>query len=100
MSLTLTSKTVQARKEYQCYYCGRRIEVDDMHEYRTGVDCGDFWTMRAHPECDKWAETNWDGDEYECHEPGDFPMLDLRHIKNRMDMPSAALSSRTGEGSP
>jgi hypothetical protein len=42
-----------------------------VHGYRTGVDGGDFWTMRHHPECEAVAVAQkWGQDDYECHEPG------------------------------
>ena len=60
----------KARKRYQCYYCGQRIEIGEIHGYRTGIEGGDFWQMRHHPECDAWAGEHWDHGDYECHEPG------------------------------
>ena len=93
MATILTSKLVQAHKRHQCYYCLRFIEVDEVYEYRTGESYGDFWTMHAHPECDAYANKNWDEGDWECHDPGDFPMLDLNHVKNKADLTAA----RSGE---
>lgn len=60
-----------ARKAHQCFYCGNRIEIGEVHGYRTGVDGGDFWTMRYHPECEAFAVAQkWGQDEYMFHEPG------------------------------
>lgn len=61
-----------SRKRRHCYYCGQRIEPGEIHGKRAGVDSGDFWTMRFHPECDA-AAADWTPDEYECHYPGDVP---------------------------
>jgi hypothetical protein len=61
-----------ARKQYRCFYCGQRIAISELHGYRTGVDGGDFWTMRHHPECDDYASKHWDKGDYECHFPGDM----------------------------
>lgn len=61
-----------ARKRYRCWYCAQSIEKGEKHTHRTGVDGGDFWTMRAHPECDDYAAEHWGYDDYEFHEPGDF----------------------------
>lgn len=61
-----------ARKAYQCYFCGQSIAIGEVHGYRTGVNYGDFWTMRHHPECDAWASEHWDEGDYECHEVGEF----------------------------
>ena len=72
MSTVLTSSTRVAHKPHHCYYCGESIAIGDKHEYRTGVNYGDFWTMRAHPECDAWANEHWDSGDYECHSQVDM----------------------------
>ncbi len=72
MSTVLSDSSRRAAKRYRCYYCNQRIEVGEKHAHRTGVTEGDFWTMRAHPECDAYACEHWDYDQWECHEPGDF----------------------------
>jgi hypothetical protein len=61
-----------AAKPHHCWYCGQSIAVGEKHVYRTGVNTGDFWTMRAHPECDEYADKNWDEGDYECHFQGDM----------------------------
>ncbi len=72
MSTILSDSPRRAAKRYRCYYCDQRIEVGDFHGHRTGVNEGDFWSMRFHPECDEYAQKNWDQDQWECHEPGEF----------------------------
>lgn len=72
MSLVLTDSKPKAAKKHRCWYCGQRIEFGEIHVYRTGVNCGDFWVMRAHQECDDYASKHWDADDYEFHETGDF----------------------------
>ena len=62
-----------ARKPHRCFYCGQRIEVGEVHGYRTGVDGGDFWAMRYHPECEAVADAErWDEDDYMFHDPSEF----------------------------
>ncbi len=47
------------------------IEVGQLKDVRSGVDCGDFWTMHMHPECHayerkpgvvdfEWYEGGWE----------------------------------------
>ncbi len=72
MSTCFDSHTRRAAKRYRCYYCAQRIEVGEKHVYAVGTTDGDFWSMRAHPECDAYAQEHWDYGDWECHEPGEF----------------------------
>jgi len=63
--------SVVARKRYRCWFCNQTIEVGERHLKRVGADEDGIWTMRMHPECEA-ATSNWDQDDYECHEPGEF----------------------------
>lgn len=42
---------VKARKKYRCCLCGEVINIGDTHDTRSGVNDGDMWKMRMHPEC-------------------------------------------------
>lgn len=55
MSTTFTDKRPRARKAHHCYLCGYDIERGTVHVYRTGVSDGEWWTMRAHVACDRYA---------------------------------------------
>lgn len=69
----LSSGTRRAAKRHRCWYCSQRIEVGEVHGYRTGVSGGDLGSMRFHPECDDWAAANWSEDDWECPpDPGEF----------------------------
>jgi hypothetical protein len=68
----LSDKKQKAAKRRSCWYCGESIEIGETHGYRTGVDGGDFWTMRFHPECDAYACENWDAEDWEGHESSEF----------------------------
>lgn len=72
MSIVLSDSTHRAGKRYRCWYCGQLIERGDTHGRRAGVSCGDFWTMRYHPECDAWACEHWNEDDWEIHDEGEF----------------------------
>ena len=71
MSTCFRAKTRVAHKRHQCYFCGERIEKGERHHYRTGADGGDFWSIRAHLECDE-ATRDWDEDDYLSHYTGDM----------------------------
>ncbi len=52
MSMTLSSKSgVRTRKPCRCALCGELINVGELKDVRSGVNCGDMWTMHMHPEC-------------------------------------------------
>lgn len=72
MSTVLTDETRVARKRYRCWYCDELIAIGEKHGYRSGISEGDFYTMRHHPECDKFAIENWDSDGWEYHDPCEF----------------------------
>jgi hypothetical protein len=42
---------VRSRKPRRCCLCGDRIDLRAPHDVRVGVDGGDMWTIRMHPEC-------------------------------------------------
>lgn len=56
-----------ARKRYRCYLCGQHIDIGDRHEYSTGVNEGDFWSMRLHVECSEAVNSDRNF-EWECFE--------------------------------
>jgi hypothetical protein len=63
MSTILTDKQgVKARKNHRCIFCCEGIPVGSIYDYRTGSDCGDFWQMRMHPECNKFSHDHWNED--------------------------------------
>lgn len=45
------ARGVRSRKPRRCCLCGEGIGIGEAHDTRTGVDYGDMWTMRMHPEC-------------------------------------------------
>ena len=58
MSTVLSERNgVKARKVKRCCLCGERIEVGALKDVRTGVECGDMWTMHMHPECHRYEQT-------------------------------------------
>lgn len=72
MSVCLSQDyNVKARKRHRCALCQEPIEPGDIHHVRKGVNSGDFWTMRIHPECydyeqqpgivdEDWYEDIWE----------------------------------------
>lgn len=67
MSTVLSTRDgTKARKPHRCCLCGDRINVGDIQDTRTGVDCGDIWTMHMHPECHAYESNDTvDPDWYE-----------------------------------
>jgi hypothetical protein len=65
MSYTiLTHKDVKARKEHECSWCGEKILVGEVHQYRSYIFDRDFHSDREHNECTKAMDTiNWTDDE-------------------------------------
>lgn len=58
MSLCLSSRDgVTARNPYRCALCGQRIHVGERHDIRTGASPDGIWTMRMHPECQRYEQT-------------------------------------------
>jgi len=58
MSTILSTRDgVKSRKPRRCTLCGERIEIGEAHNTRTGVDCGDIWTMRMHPVCEAYEQS-------------------------------------------
>jgi hypothetical protein len=54
MSICLSQKNgVKAKKKHHCVWCWEPINIGELYDYRCGVECGDVWTMRMHPECHK-----------------------------------------------
>lgn len=52
MSTLLSWKDgVRARKKHRCVLCVEPINAGELYDIRTGVDQGDCWTMKMHPEC-------------------------------------------------
>lgn len=65
MSLCLSSTDgVKARKPHRCDLCGERINAGELYDKRSGVDSGDFWTMRVHPECHAYENSPGAVDPY------------------------------------
>jgi hypothetical protein len=58
MSLLVSFKDgVRARKQYRCCLCGECINAGDIHDTRAGVADGTMWTMRMHPECQRYEQS-------------------------------------------
>lgn len=52
MSYTeLTTKRVQGRKNYRCEWCPEKIEIREIHIYRSYMFESEFRTGRMHIEC-------------------------------------------------
>lgn len=52
MSYTnISSTTPKARKPHRCIWCGKTIEVGEIHEREVGTYFGDFQDHRYHKEC-------------------------------------------------
>ena len=45
---------MRSKKPRRCCLCGERIDVGTAHNTRTGVEDGDLWVMRMHPECERY----------------------------------------------
>lgn len=63
---TLFDSSVRiARKKYRCIWCGERIQKGDNYVRETGVNDGDFFAQKYHPECKtrflEVADANGDG---------------------------------------
>ena len=57
MSYTLLSEThPHAKKDYQCIWCGEKIEKGLHHIHKRSIYDGDFQDQRFHIECDKAAD--------------------------------------------
>lgn len=74
MSHTLSHKDgVVAKKSHVCCFCHESIIPGHKYDRRSGVDCGDMWTMHMHPECHaKERETPYSKREdwyYDMSEP-------------------------------
>lgn len=49
---TLSQKNgIRASRDYRCALCGELIEAGSRYDKRAGVNYGDFWVMKMHPEC-------------------------------------------------
>jgi hypothetical protein len=81
VSQVLRSEERVAEKPHRCWYCDQLIAKGERHGYRTGVDGGDFWSMRMHLECDAWAVANWDHDMWENHDPKEFQRPTSHHAE-------------------
>lgn len=46
-----------ARKTHQCDWCGEKIIVGQPYVRQCNKDGADVWTWRAHPECNRAANT-------------------------------------------
>lgn len=55
MNTTITDKRPRARRVHYCDLCRYDIHRGTVHVYRTGVSDGEWWTMRAHVACDRYA---------------------------------------------
>lgn len=64
-------KGVRARRTYRCALCGELIEAGSRYDKRAGVNYGDFWEMKMHPECHAFESSGAvDSDWYEdCSDP-------------------------------
>lgn len=49
--IELKTRRVKCRKPHQCDWCGERIHVGELADYRVYIFCGDFTTGHQHPEC-------------------------------------------------
>lgn len=52
MDFTTITKP-KAKKPYQCFWCGERIEAGEVHAKWAGTFEGDFHSDRFHEECNK-----------------------------------------------
>ena len=68
MSTVLSEKDgIKARKTHQCVFCQELINAGELYDKRNGVDGGDMWTMKMHPEChDYERKVGVDSDWYGC----------------------------------
>ena len=72
---SLRLSDVVARKEYQCSWCGERIEKGVKHRSRAGIFEGEFQANREHLECAMamsrydWRENDY-GYETHSHKRG------------------------------
>ena len=68
MSTVLSQKEgIKARKTHQCVFCQELINAGELYDKRNGVDGGDMWTMKMHPECHAYErKVGVDSDWYEC----------------------------------
>lgn len=59
-------KTVIAKKQHKCIWCGQSIEPDEAYEREKSVYDGSFQNHNWHPECQEDAQQCWkDGGDQE-----------------------------------
>lgn len=54
------SEFVKARKEHQCFLCAGTISKGDTYQRVTGSDCGDFYFVKQHDECNRFVDDTTD----------------------------------------
>ena len=88
MSACLSEESgIKARKRHRCALCCEPIEIGEIYLRRNGVDGGDFWTMKMHPECHAYEGVKGVVDEewYESAYDPAFDRADAIAHKNKLD---------------
>lgn len=60
MNIMLSYKQHIARKRHRCNYCGAYIEPGDKYSVSSHVEDGQFYTWKAHEECECVAQAIWE----------------------------------------
>lgn len=66
-----TRRERTARKDHKCFACGERINKGERYIRESGVEDGDFFDCKMHPECRAELDT-WDDIDLECFMCGDL----------------------------
>lgn len=73
----VSNKTVKARKDYKCNWCGGKIKKGHVY-LRQALKDDTFYTWRAHPLCQEFASDC----AYECGFDEDIPPFSDWDVQN------------------